>query len=309
MISAGGKRLRPSLAIAAAAGGGASITDDVLMGGVSVELVHLASLYHDDVMDEATSRRGVPSVNARWGNLVAVVSGDFLLAKAAGIAASLGTEIAGLMADTLARLCEGQLCEVRSVFDTDRSIDTYLVAVRGKTASLMATSCRVGAIAAGLDRELIDAVTLFGEGFGMAFQIYDDILDIIGDEEKIGKLTGQDLAEGVYTLPTLRALEDPEVGPKLKQMLSSPLSDTDRVLARSMVASTDAVSYCKEAALSYVRRANSSLAVLPDKDVAESLGSLGIALLDALSIPRESLKLAASETFLLFDKAEELLAQ
>src|SRR5271165_7453420 len=137
LIQAGGKRLRPSLAIAASYLQPGEITLEVLLGGVSVELVHLASLYHDDVMDEATRRRSVESVNARWGNLVAIVAGDFLLARSAEIAASLGTEIAGLLAATLARLCEGQLAEVHATFDLTRTEDNYLVTIANKTASLM----------------------------------------------------------------------------------------------------------------------------------------------------------------------------
>ena len=121
LIAAGGKRLRPLLALAAATGGERTATEDQLMGAVAVELVHLASLYHDDVLDEATIRRNVESVNSRFGNLVAIVAGDYLLARSAAIAASLGTEIAALLAETLARLCQGQVSEVRSAFQITRS--------------------------------------------------------------------------------------------------------------------------------------------------------------------------------------------
>ena len=139
LIAAGGKRLRPGLALAAATGGPPGRQADDLQGAVAVELVHLASLYHDDVMDEATMRRTVESVNARWGNLVAIVAGDFLLARSAEIAASLGTEIAGLLANTLGQLCQGQVAEVRAAFSTERTEDHYFTAIAGKTAALMAT--------------------------------------------------------------------------------------------------------------------------------------------------------------------------
>ena len=119
LVSAGGKRIRPALTAAAALAGGAPVTDDVVQGGISVELVHIGSLYHDDVMDEADSRRGVQSVNARWGNLTAILAGDFLLAKASEIAASLGTEVAGLLAATIGRLCEGQVGELRTAFNVE----------------------------------------------------------------------------------------------------------------------------------------------------------------------------------------------
>src|SRR5665213_4203143 len=149
LISAGGKRLRPGLALASATGGTRGAEHDDLQGAVAVELVHLASLYHDDVMDEATIRRTVESVNSRFGNLVAIVAGDFLLARSAEIAAGLGTEIAGLLAATLGRLCQGQVAEVRSAFQVSRTRTDYTEAISGKTASLMATSCRIAAIAEG----------------------------------------------------------------------------------------------------------------------------------------------------------------
>ena len=154
---------------------------------MSVELVHLASLYHDDVMDEAVKRRNVVSVNGRWGNLLAVVVGDFLLARSAEIAASLGTEIAATIATTLARLCQGQIAEVRSVYRIDRSVEDYLAAIADKTGALMGTACRVGALTADLDRRDTEALTAFGESLGYVFQIRDDILDIVATEEESGK--------------------------------------------------------------------------------------------------------------------------
>src|SRR5579862_5282155 len=162
LIDAGGKRLRPCLAVAAATGGDGAASDDDIQGAVAVELVHLASLYHDDVIDEATVRRNVESVNARWGNLVAIVAGDYLLSRSAAIAAGLGTEIAGLLATTLGQLCHGQVIEVRSCFRTDRSEDDYFAAISGKTAALMSTSCRIGALTGGAPRTEVDAVTNFG---------------------------------------------------------------------------------------------------------------------------------------------------
>src|SRR3954470_13716115 len=187
LIVHGGKRIRPVLTVAAAAAGGAEVTDDVTQGAVSVELVHLGSLYHDDVIDNAETRHGVESVNARWGNLVAIVAGDFLLARASEIAASLGTEVAGLLAATIGRLCEGEVGEVQSAFSPARTEMSYLAAISGKTASLMGAACRIGAITGGLDRSVVDAVTTFGDNFGMAFQIRDDVLDFVGTDAELGK--------------------------------------------------------------------------------------------------------------------------
>src|SRR5439155_1783720 len=200
LLTAGGKRLRPALALTAARTGmAAPLPDEIVMGGASVELVHLGSLYHDDVMDNADTRHGVPSVNARWGNLVAIVAGDFLLARASEIAAALGTEVAGLLAATIGRLCEGQVAEVKTAFDPGRGENAYFAAIGGKTASLYSASCRIGAITSALDGGLIKAVTSFGHAFGMAFQIRDDVLDVIGTDETLGKPAGHDMVEGVYT--------------------------------------------------------------------------------------------------------------
>lgn len=219
LILAGGKRVRPAFAITAAAASSPSMraaSEGVIMGAVSVELVHLGSLYHDDVMDDATTRRTVESVNARWGNLKAILAGDFLLARASEIAASLGTEVAGLLAATIGRLCEGQVLELQHAFDLHRTEDAYLRSIDGKTASLLATSCRIGGIVAGLPRDQIDAFSTFGRGFGMAFQIVDDLLDLTATDAELGKPAGHDLVEGTYTLPVIRILS--AGGPESEQL-------------------------------------------------------------------------------------------
>src|SRR5207302_8001791 len=222
LLSAGGKRLRPALALAASyRRGGAPASDEAVMGGVSVELVHLGSLYHDDVMDEARTRRGVESVNARWGNLVAIVAGDFLLARASEIAASLGTEVSALLASTIGALCEGQVRELRHAFDVSRTEDEYFAAIRGKRAALMSAACRIGALTAGLDRDRVDALTTFGHRLGLVFQIVDDVLDVVATVDELGKPVGQDLVEGVYTLPVIRAMGDASA---LRELLGRPLS-------------------------------------------------------------------------------------
>ena len=206
LIVAGGKRLRPVLAVAGAQVLGDEASHDVVRGGVACELVHLGSLYHDDVMDEADTRRGVETVNAKWGNLQAILAGDFLLARASEIAASLGTEVAGLLARTIGWLCEGQIEELRHTYDVGRTEASYLASIHGKTASLYGTAARIGGIAAGHDRALIDALTEYGNSYGMVFQIVDDILDVTATDEQLGKPAGHDIVEGVYTLPVLRTL-------------------------------------------------------------------------------------------------------
>jgi heptaprenyl diphosphate synthase len=241
LIDAGGKRLRPALVLAAAAATGSSAVLPVARGAVSVELVHMGSLYHDDVIDEARSRRGVESVNARWGNLVAILAGDFLLAKASEIAASLGTEVVTVLANAIGRLCEGEMTQLHYSFSTHRPETAYLGTIASKTASLLSASTRIGGIVAGATRAEIESLTSFGHAFGVAFQIWDDVRDLVCTEAELGKPAGHDMLEGTYTLPVIRALADPVAGPELSTLLGRPLDGEELEKARYMILATDAV--------------------------------------------------------------------
>jgi len=282
LVEAGGKRVRPGLALASATAGARRASHEDLLGGVAVELVHLASLYHDDVMDEATMRRNVPSVNARWGNLVAIVAGDFLLARSAEIAAGLGAEIAGLLAHTLGELCRGQVNEVQAAYRTDRTEADYLATISGKTAALMATSCRIGALTADLPRPQIEALTVFGQRFGMVFQLRDDVLDIVGSEAELGKPAGQDLAEGIYTLPTLLALADPEHGVTLAPMLGQPLDTRAREAARATVAKSNGIGRAVAVGRRFAAEAAEAAEAIADRQLADALVALNQGMLDGL---------------------------
>lgn len=280
LIAAGGKRLRPLLAFASATGGTTEASQDVLLGGVALELMHLASLYHDDVMDEALVRRNVESVNARFGNLIAIVAGDYLMARSAAIAADLGTEVAGLLARTLASLTRGQVAEVRTSFRTDRTVEDYFEAVNGKTAALMASACRVGALTGGRDAATSAALAEFGHAFGVVFQIRDDVLDLVATGESLGKPAGQDLAEGIYTLPVLLALHDEAVGPELRALLGQRLDEPEREKARLLVTSTRALERALATAAEWGRRALDALAALPEPGLRAGFGALVDGLVD-----------------------------
>ena len=225
LLAAGGKRLRPTLCLCAAYavhGAGAPAADDAVTGGAAVELVHLGSLYHDDVIDEAETRRGVPSVNARWSNIVAILAGDYLLAQASSLAASLGADVAALLAATIGELCRGQVLELQYLFDAERTEDSYLSAIEGKTASLMATACRVGGMVSNVSADTLDALTQFGQHLGMCFQVVDDVLDVTQTEAELGKPVGNDVHEGVYTLPVIYALQSP-IAAELAELLGRKL--------------------------------------------------------------------------------------
>jgi len=284
LISAGGKRLRPALALSAAyaaapEAAGRPAPEASVLGGVSVELVHLGSLYHDDVMDEALTRRGVESVNARWGNLVAILAGDFLLARASEIAANLGTEVAGLLAATIADLCEGQVRELTKIFDVARSEEAYLEAIKGKTAALMSASCRIGALVADLPRPSVDALTVYGQRLGMVFQIVDDVLDVVCTDEQLGKPAGNDLVTGVYTLPVIRAMAG---APDLQGLLGAPLDDDAMNRARDVVRSNGAISSALGVANEYATEAERALDSLDDNPGVDALRSLPRALVEGV---------------------------
>jgi heptaprenyl diphosphate synthase len=209
LVAAGGKRFRPLLVLLS--GYFADATDPrLIQGATAIELTHLATLYHDDVIDEADHRRGRPSVNARWDNTVAILTGDFLFAKASEISSELGTDVSKLLARTIAILCDGQVREVEAAGRTDQSEDAYMEIIRRKTAALIATSCRLGGMLSDASADAIERLDDYGMALGLAFQLSDDIMDVIATEEELRKEPGQDIREGVYTLPVLHAMQDSE---------------------------------------------------------------------------------------------------
>jgi heptaprenyl diphosphate synthase len=282
LIYAGGKRLRPLLAVASATSGERAATQEDLLGGVALELMHLASLYHDDVMDEAEVRRNVDSVNARYGNLIAIVAGDYLMARSAAIAADLGTDVAGLLARTLAALTRGQVSEVRTAFSVGRTEADYFAAIEGKTAALMSSSCRVGALTARLGDVEREALSDFGRCFGMIYQLRDDILDVVATDNELGKPAGQDLAEGIYNLPTIFALRDALVGEELRGILGVILEDEDRERARKLVVATDGIERTIAAAQTYLVQAHDALRQIPGVGLRDGFASLIESLLEDL---------------------------
>ena len=281
LIAAGGKRMRPlfSAMCASVPTPDSPPSTEAIDGGVSVELVQVGSLYHDDVMDEAQVRRSVDSVNARWGNLIAILAGDFLLARASEIAASLGTEVAGLLANTISRLCQGQVLELADTFNPDRTIARYLTSIEGKTASLFSTACRIGGIVSGQPRDQIDALTTYGLSFGMAFQIIDDVIDIVATSEHAGKPTGHDALEGVYTLPVLYALEG-DTGGSLRALLGGDITSTEATDVIDRVRSSDGVPRALALAGHHVDEAIAALDLLPGNAITAALADTARATLD-----------------------------
>jgi heptaprenyl diphosphate synthase len=271
LVTAGGKRLRPALTLCAAyaARGATTASAAAVTGGVACELVHLGSLYHDDVIDEAETRRGVPSVNARWSNVVAILAGDYLLARASSLAASLGADVAGLLAATIGELCRGQVLELQHLFDAGRSEESYASAIEGKTAALFATACRVGGMVSDVDEPTLDALTRFGHHLGMCFQIVDDVLDLTSTDETLGKHAGQDLIEGIYTLPVIYAIGE---SAELAGILGGPIDDDGLVRARAIVGTNGSIDAALAVAHDHATKANEALAGADDLDPSVTAG-------------------------------------
>ncbi len=281
LLDAGGKRFRPML-VGLTAHLGDVDRDEIADAGVVVELVHLATLYHDDVIDEAVARRGTPSANVRWDNTVAILTGDYLFARASELSADLGVEVTRIMAQTIATLCEGQVREVQGsrgalppdVPALDPDLDHYLTVVSEKTASLIATSCRLGALLAGCSPAETEEVAAYGWNVGMAFQLSDDILDIASDHELSGKTPGTDLREGVFTLPVLYALEADRDG-ELSALLHAPtLSEADVARALEVLRGGDGLRRAGQTAAAYVEAAVSHLQGFADRPVRKALHRL-----------------------------------
>jgi heptaprenyl diphosphate synthase len=275
LMSAGGKRLRPMLALLVAQLGDPR-TPEVTQAAVVCELTHLATLYHDDVMDEAAVRRGAPSANSRWTNSVAILTGDLLFARASDLLADLGPQAVRIQARTFERLVIGQLRETVGPQPGDDPIAHYLDVLADKTGSLVATSARFGAAFAGVDDALVAELTAFGEDFGVAFQLSDDLIDIVSSAGTSGKLPGTDLREGVATLPVLFALagDDPADG-RLRELVAGPITDDDEhAEALALLQSSTALARAADVLRDYADRARGRLDGVPPGEVRDALSAL-----------------------------------
>ena len=264
LIVAGGKRLRPVLTLLAA-NYGSTGERQVIEAAVVCELTHLATLYHDDVMDEAPLRRGVESANERWGNAVAILTGDYLFAKASDLLADLGPEAVRLQARTFERLVIGQIMETQGPQDGTDPIEHYISVIADKTGSLFGTSIRFGALLSGASSQVVEALTTFGEEIGIAFQLADDVIDIASQTNESGKTPGTDLREGVPTLVTLlvQKANRPE-DQKLIASLAAPISDENEVAeVLAALRTHPALDEARTIALQYAENSRKLLSVLP----------------------------------------------
>ncbi|HEU5149759.1 MAG TPA: polyprenyl synthetase family protein [Iamia sp.] len=284
VVLGGGKRLRPALSLACAAaatgrGDDVNADHDVIAGATAVELVQAGSLVHDDIMDQAGERRGVPTINAVEGPNQALLVGDFLLARAGMLAAGVSQDVATFLSIAIADLCVGQSAEVATIYDPDRSIGAYEASIAGKTAALFRSACEIGAASAGASDEAVKAVGAYGTAFGMAFQIIDDVLDVVSTTEALGKPVGNDIREGVYSLPVLLALDGPD-GAALRSRLGSAPTEDDVAHALTLVRSSAGVAASLDAAREHNEAAVDALSRLPEGPVTDGLARLPGAYLD-----------------------------
>jgi heptaprenyl diphosphate synthase len=276
LIEAGGKRFRPLFTLLAAQTGPQPDSADVVRAAAVVELIHLATLYHDDVMDAATMRRGAETVNARWDNSVAILTGDFLFAHASRLVADLGPEAVRIIATTFAELVTGQMRETRGPQPGEDRVAHYLTVIAEKTGSLIATSGRYGAMFSGCPPEQVAALQRFGALIGTAFQISDDVIDIASPADSSGKTPGTDLREGVLTLPMLYAVEGTdEVAARLRKLLSRPIDDDAEVAeALDLLRAGDGVPRTREFLAERAAAARAELTALPACPATDALAAL-----------------------------------
>jgi len=278
LVEAGGKRFRPMLALIASHFGSGP-NKRVIEAAVVCELTHVATLYHDDVMDEAPLRRGVTSANAKWDNTVAILTGDYLFSKASDLLADLGPEAVRLQAKTFERLVIGQIEETQGA--KGDPLEHYLRVVKEKTGSLIATSARFGALFGGATPEIVETLTIFGEKIGIAFQLADDVIDITSDSNQSGKTPGTDLKEGVATLVTLQILtSNNPADAKLKQVLSSPVPETEIASVIKELRSHRALNEAKRYLHNLAGESKSILTSLPNGAARETLERLCDAIVD-----------------------------
>lgn len=283
LVEAGGKRFRPLFTLLSGQFGtaGEDAREGVVTAAAAVELVHLATLYHDDVMDEATMRRGAESVNARWDNTVAILTGDFLFAHASRLVADLGTDAARIIAETFGELVTGQMRETVGPGEGEDPIEHHLTVIGQKTGSLIATSGRFGGMLSDAPDDYIEALRRFGDIIGTAFQISDDIIDIDSPSDESGKLQGTDLREGVKTLPMLYELVEDRPDPRLAELLRGPITDDAEVAeALTLLRSSRGLERARATLSGYAQRARTELAALPPtpaRDACESVADYLVA--------------------------------
>lgn len=265
LLRAGGKRVRPALILLTSKFPGAQLARAIPVA-VAVEMIHMATLVHDDVVDKATMRRGIPTVNAKWSNQVSVLTGDYLFAKAFSILAQTGNNrVVQIMADVVYEMSRGEIAQIESYFQTEQTEEDYYLRIAQKTGYLLAECCRLGGIVAGAEESQIQALYNYGMGFGLSFQIADDLLDFHGSSAKVGKPVCGDLKTGILTLPVIHALQHSPHAAELRTLIQTrTISDTDIVRVKEILEEAGSFTYAREKAQMHLAKAVDELNRVPE---------------------------------------------
>lgn len=271
LVQAGGKRIRPALYLMCARGGVPNQAQ-LLPMAVAIELIHMATLVHDDIIDNAATRRGRPTANARWGNHSSVLTGDYLFAKAFSAIILAQKDMLKILTDVICNICEGEIVQLKEAFNANQNEADYRLRVAQKTADFIAASCELGAISGGLDEKSVIQVREYGYALGMAFQITDDILDITASAEQLGKPVGNDLRQGIVTLPAIYALKNSPHCDELRNIIiNQNMSDDEVKRGLEIIHQTDAIEYSYGQVYAYLQHARNILPVTLNSSVRESL--------------------------------------
>lgn len=275
LLRAGGKRIRPALVLLASKFPGVQLAR-VVPVAVAVELIHNATLVHDDVVDNATLRRGRPTVNAKWSNQVSVLTGDYLFAKAFSILAQTGnSRVVQIMADTVYEMSRGELAQIASYFQLDQSEAEYYERIAQKTGYLIAESCRMGGIVAGVSEDEIQALYDYGMGVGLSFQIADDLLDFFGSAAQVGKPVCGDLKIGILTLPVIHALQHSKQSDELRAIIATGnITDNDVQRVKEILEAAGSFAYARQKADEHLALAVQALDRVPTLATRSALQTL-----------------------------------
>ena len=273
-LLAGGKRLRPALVLLSGALCGAAL-ERLVPVAAACEIVHMATLVHDDLVDASDRRRGLPTVHAKWGVPMSVLIGDHLFAKAFAILAAEGDPVVvRLMSEVVSHTCAGEIEEISTAWDLNVSLDGYMRRVEGKTGYFIGACCRMGAAVGGAPAAIVAALGAYGLGVGDCYQVVDDLLDLTANEGVLGKPIGSDLRAGVYTLPVVWALQGNH-GPELRRLLSErPVSDAGVVGVRQLLERSGALTHAAQQALTLAHQAQGALDALPQGPQRDALHHL-----------------------------------
>lgn len=272
LTKAGGKRLRPALYLLCAKQGPTTGSDKISVA-VAIELIHMATLVHDDVIDNAATRRGIATANTQWGNHASVLSGDFLFAKAFSMVAAKGnSDVLKILADVVCSMCEGEIIQIKESFNADLLEADYYGRIAKKTADFIAGSARIGAITSKMSPTDIQALHQYGYALGMAFQITDDILDFTSSAQQLGKPAGNDLRQGIITLPIIHALRDRTSGQQLKELiLQRKMNEADIKQGLAIIHNAGSIEYAYNQVAQYLQRAREALPQSLDSSVRTAL--------------------------------------